>query len=142
MISPPPLLTLPPSSLHTHTHTHQNSTACSTVAHYSLGHTHTIREQDHERSTHKVSVFDSVCTHIFEQGYDTTASPNNFPFLSSPLPSSRSLGLDLPKPEDPPPALWWNLECDQSLIVGILKHGMKQKYALLEVRMRVLVLHG
>ena len=78
MISPPPLLTLPSSSphthTHTHTHTHQNSAACSTVAHYSLGHTHTICEQDHERSTHKVSVFGCVCTHIFEQGYDTISS--------------------------------------------------------------------
>ena len=37
----------------------------------------------------------------------------------------RSLGLDLPKPEEPPPAPWWNKDCDHSLMVGIIKHGME-----------------
>ena len=36
----------------------------------------------------------------------------------------RSLKLDLPKPEESPPAPWWNVECDHSLLVGIVKHGM------------------
>ena len=35
----------------------------------------------------------------------------------------RSLGLSLPRPEEPPPAPWWNTECDYSLLVGIVKHG-------------------
>lgn len=35
----------------------------------------------------------------------------------------RSLKLDFPRPEEPPPALWWTLECDYSLLVGIMKHG-------------------
>ena len=38
-------------------------------------------------------------------------------------PSHRSLKLDFPKPEEPPPALWWSMECDHSLLVGIVKHG-------------------
>ena len=37
--------------------------------------------------------------------------------------SAKSLGLLLPKPEDKPPILWWNMDCDHSLVVGILKHG-------------------
>ena len=36
---------------------------------------------------------------------------------------AKSLGLQLPRPEETAPALWWNAECDNSLIVGILKHG-------------------
>ena len=36
---------------------------------------------------------------------------------------AKSLGLQLPKPEEPPPAVWWNADCDHSLVVGILKHG-------------------
>ena len=37
--------------------------------------------------------------------------------------SAKSLGLLLPKPEDKPPTLWWIMDCDHSLVVGILKHG-------------------
>lgn len=36
---------------------------------------------------------------------------------------AKSLGLQLPIPEENPPALWWSTECDHSLVVGILKHG-------------------
>ena len=36
---------------------------------------------------------------------------------------AKSLGLQLPRPEENPPAPWWNTECDHSLMVGILKHG-------------------
>ena len=35
----------------------------------------------------------------------------------------RDLGIDLPKCEDDPPALWWDDDCDKSLLVGIVKHG-------------------
>ena len=35
----------------------------------------------------------------------------------------RSLGLSLPRPDEPPPAPWWNTECDYSLLVGIVKYG-------------------
>ena len=38
----------------------------------------------------------------------------------------RSLGLNLPKPDEPPPAPWWNVECDNSLLVGIIKHGERE----------------
>ena len=37
--------------------------------------------------------------------------------------SCRDLGIDLPKCEDEPPALWWDDDCDKSLLVGIVKHG-------------------
>ena len=35
----------------------------------------------------------------------------------------RSLGLSLPRPDEQPPAPWWNTECDYSLLVGIVKYG-------------------
>lgn len=38
----------------------------------------------------------------------------------------RDLGIDLPKCEDDPPALWWDDDCDKSLLVGIVKHGNLQ----------------
>ena len=38
----------------------------------------------------------------------------------------RALGLDLPRPEEVPPASWWSADCDHSLVVGILKHGEYQ----------------
>ena len=37
--------------------------------------------------------------------------------------SCSDLGIDLTKCEDEPPALWWDDNCDQSLLVGIIKHG-------------------
>ena len=36
---------------------------------------------------------------------------------------AKNLGLHLPRPEESPPAPWWISECDNSLIVGIFKHG-------------------
>eukprot|EP00731_Ephydatia_muelleri_P027006 Em0018g1106a len=39
---------------------------------------------------------------------------------------AKSLGLNVPQPEEPPPATWWNAECDISLLVGIVKHGYEQ----------------
>ena len=35
----------------------------------------------------------------------------------------RELEMNLPLPEESPPAPWWNAECDYSLLVGIVKHG-------------------
>ena len=43
--------------------------------------------------------------------------------ISKDLSSYRDLGIDLPKCEDDPPALWWDDDCDKSLLVGIVKHG-------------------
>lgn len=36
----------------------------------------------------------------------------------------RDLGLQPPKPEEEPPAPWWDSLCDLSLLVAIVKHGM------------------
>ncbi len=35
----------------------------------------------------------------------------------------RELKMNLPLPEESPPAPWWVAECDYSLLVGIVKHG-------------------
>ena len=36
----------------------------------------------------------------------------------------RNLGLTPPRPEEDPPAPWWDSMCDLSLLVAIVKHGM------------------
>lgn len=38
----------------------------------------------------------------------------------------RNLGLTPPKPEEDPPAPWWDSMCDLSLLVAIVKHGYEQ----------------
>ena len=35
------------------------------------------------------------------------------------------LAMDFPAPEGEPPSVWWDAECDRSLLVGVFKHGKR-----------------
>ena len=38
-------------------------------------------------------------------------------------PTCRNLKLSLASSDELPPAVWWNEDCDRSLLAGIIKHG-------------------
>lgn len=38
--------------------------------------------------------------------------------------TSSDLDITIYNPEGDPPADWWDVDCDKSLLVGVFKHGM------------------
>jgi hypothetical protein len=39
---------------------------------------------------------------------------------------ARKIPIPMPVTDDNPPAYWWDIECDRSLLVGIFKHGFEK----------------